>query len=128
MKKLVKNLLFGAGIAAVGLAVYSLWKDAEEPVVVQDVNVEPPTTTPTKEYVERRRQQIRDAAEARRAAQEEATQEEATQKEATQEEAVQEETIQEETAQDGAAQEEAPDTVLVESDALEQAPERQEEP
>ena len=127
MKKLVKNLLFGAGIAAVGLAVYSLWKDAEEPIVVQDANVEPPTNTPTKEYVERRRQQIRDAAEARRAAQEEATQEEATQKEATQEEAVQEETIQEETAQDGAAQEEAPDTVLVESDALEQAPERQEE-
>lgn len=75
MKKLVKNLLFGAGIAAVGLAVYSLWKDAEEPVVVQDVNVEPPTTTPTKEYVERRRQQIRDAAEARRAAQQEVAEE-----------------------------------------------------
>lgn len=116
MKKLVKNLLFGAGIAAVGLAVYSLWKDAEEPVVVQDVNVESPTTTPTKEYVERRRQQIRDAAEARRAAQE-----------ALQEETVQAEAPQEETAQDGAAQEEAPDTVPVESDASEQASERQEE-
>ena len=106
MKKLVKNLLFGAGIAAVGLAVYSLWKDAEEPVVVQDVNVEPSATTPTKEYVERRRQQIRDAAEARRAAQE---------------------VPQEETPQDGAAQEEAPDTVPVESDSSEQASERQEE-
>ena len=116
MKKLVKNLLFGAGIAAVGLAVYSLWKDAEEPVVVQDVNVEPPTTTPTKEYVERRRQQIRDAAEARRAAQE-----------VPQEEVPQEETPQEETPQDGAAQEEAPDTVPVESDSSEQASERQEE-
>ena len=111
MKKLVKNLLFGAGIAAVGLAVYSLWKDAEEPVVVQDVNVEPSATTPTKEYVERRRQQIRDAAEARRAAQE----------------VPQEEVPQEETPQDGAAQEEAPDTVLVESDSSEQASERQEE-
>ena len=111
MKKLVKNLLFGAGIAAVGLAVYSLWKDAEEPVVVQDVNVEPSATTPTKEYVERRRQQIRDAAEARRAAQE----------------APQEEAPQEETPQDGAAQEEAPDTVPVEADASEQASERQEE-
>lgn len=117
MKKLVKNLLFGAGIAAVGLAVYSLWKDAEEPVVVQDVNVEPPATTPTKEYVERRRQQIRDAAEARRAAQQEAAQEETAQEEVPQEEA----------AQDGAAQEEAPDTVPVESGASEQASERQEE-
>ena len=106
MNKLVKNLLLGAGIAAVGLAVYSLWKDAEEPVVVQDVNAEPPATTPTKEYVERRRQQIRDAAEARRADQE---------------------APQEETPQDGAAQEEAPDTVPVEADASEQASERQEE-
>lgn len=122
MKKLVKNLLFGAGIAAVGLAVYSLWKDAEEPVVVQDVNVEPPTITPTKEYVERRRQQIRDAAEARRAAQQEAAQEETAQ-----EEVPQEEVPQEEAAQDGAAQEEAPDTVPVESGASEQASERQEE-
>ena len=121
MKKLVKNLLFGAGIAAVGLAVYSLWKDAEEPVVVQDVNVEPPTTTPTKEYVERRRQQIRDAAEARRAAQE------VPQEEVPQEEVPQEEVPQEEVPKDGAAQEEAPDTVPVESDSSEQASERQKE-
>lgn len=71
MKKFVKNLLFGAGIAAAGLIVYSLWKDAEEPVVVQNASVEPPATTLSKEYVERRRRQIREAAEARRAAQRE---------------------------------------------------------
>ena len=127
MKKFVKNLLFGAGIATAGLIVDSLWKDAEEPVVVQDVDVEPPTTTPSKEYVEHRRQQIRDAAEAKRAAQQEASQEETAQKETSQEEAVQEETAQEETAQDGVAQEEAPDTVPVDSDSSEQASERQEE-
>lgn len=122
MKKFVKNLLFGAGIATAGLIVYSLWKDAEESVVVQDVDVEQPTTTPSKEYVEHRRQQIRDAAEAKRAAQQEASQEETVQ-----EEAVQEETAQEETTQDGVAQEETPDTVPVESDVSEQASERQEE-
>lgn len=107
MKKFVKNLLFGAGIATAGLIVYSLWKDTEGPVVVQDVDVEPPTTTPSKEYVEHRRQQIRDAAEAKRAAQQEAS--------------------QEETAQEEAVQEETPDTVPVESDVSEQASERQEE-
>ena len=63
MKKFVKNLLFGAGIAAAGLIVYSMWKDAEEPVVVENASVEPPATTLSKEYVERRRRQIREAAE-----------------------------------------------------------------
>lgn len=130
MKKLVKNLLFGAGIAAVGLAVYSLWKDAEESVVVQDVNVEPPTITPTKEYVERRRQQIRDAAEARRAAQQEAAQEGTAREETAREETAQEGTAQEgtareETVQEGTAQEGTPDSVPVETDALKQATEQQ---
>lgn len=125
MKKLVKNLLFGAGIAAVGLAVYSLWKDAEEPVVVQDVNIEPPTTTPTKEYVERRRQQIRNAAEARRAAQQEAAQEETACEETAQEGTVQEGTAREKTVQEGTTQEGTPDSVPVETDALKQATEQQ---
>lgn len=68
MKKLVKNLLFGAGIAAAGLAVYSLWKDTEEPAVVQNANNNSASTTLPKEYVERRRQHYREAAEAIRTA------------------------------------------------------------
>lgn len=72
MKKALKNLLFGAGIAAAGLFVYSLWKDAEKPAVEQGTNNHSASTILSKEYVERRRQQIREAAEARRAAQQEA--------------------------------------------------------
>ena len=97
MKKLVKGLLFGVGITAAGLAVYSLWKGTEKSIVVWDSDMLPPTT-PSKEYVEHRRQQIRDAAEARKAAQEET------------------------------APEESPDTVLVESNPSEQAAEQQKEP
>lgn len=70
MKKAVKNLLLGAGLAAVGLIAYSVWKDAKESAAVQDADYDPVSTTPSKEYVERRRQQIREAAEARKAAQE----------------------------------------------------------
>lgn len=71
MKKTVKKLLIGAGLAVAGLAVYSVWKDAEEPDAVQHTDSNTVPVTPTKEYVERRRQQIRKAAEARRAAQQE---------------------------------------------------------
>lgn len=70
MKKAVKNLLLGVGIAAVGLIAYSVWKDTEEPAAVQDADCDPVSTTLSKEYVERRRRQIREAAEARKAAQE----------------------------------------------------------
>lgn len=70
MKKLVKILLFGAGIAAVSFIACSRWKDAEDPVVVQDADVKPPAAAPAKEYVENQRQQRGDAAEAERAAQE----------------------------------------------------------
>lgn len=72
MKKTLKNLLLGAGVAAVGLFVYSLWKDAEEPTMVQDTNSHSASTTLPKEYVERRRQHLREAAEAIRTAQREA--------------------------------------------------------
>ena len=71
MKKTVKRLLIGAGLAVAGLAVYSVWKDAEGPVAAQHTDSGTVPVTPTKEYVERRRQQIRKAAEARRAAQQE---------------------------------------------------------
>lgn len=107
MKKLVKNLLFGAGIAAAGLAVYSLWKDAEKPAVVQNANNNSPSTTLPKEYVDRRRQQLRDSVKARKATQEEAAQEDAT------EGTAREKNVQEEAVQEGPAQEEALDTVPV---------------
>ena len=71
MKKFVKTLLFSAGIAAAGLIVYSLWKDGAEPVIAQGVGAKPPAPTLSKEYVEHRRQQIKDAAEARRVIQRE---------------------------------------------------------
>lgn len=119
MKKSVKNVLLGTGIAAAGLAVYSLWKNAEEPAAVQNADVKSAVTS-SKEFVEHRRQQIRAAAEARKAAQKESPQEGTAQEEAAQEEAVQQEAAQEE-----AAQEEAPDTVPAESDASEQVSERQ---
>ena len=70
VKKALKNLLVGAGLAVAGLIVYSAWKDAEEPVAVQSTDGNTVPTTPSKEYVEHRRQQIREAAEARRVAQE----------------------------------------------------------
>ena len=146
MKKSVKQVLLGTGIAAAGLAVYSLWKNAEEPASVQNADIKSSVTS-SKEFVEHRRQQIRAAAEARKAAQKESPQEGTAQEEAAQEEAVQQEAAREEAAQEGvaqegaaqegaaqeeaaqeeAAQEEAPDTVPVESGALEQVSERQEE-
>lgn len=98
MKKLGKTILVGAGIAAVGLLVYSLRKDAEKPASVWSSDAEP-ATSPSKEYVEHRRQQIRDA-EAKKAAQEENARKEAAQGETAQEEAI---------------QGEPPDTVPVES-------------
>ena len=110
MKKSVKNVLLGTGIVAAGLAVYSLWKNAEEPAPMQNEDIKSSVTS-SKEFVEHRRQQIRAAAEARKAAQKESSQEESSQEGAAQEEA---------------AQEEAPDTVPVESGALEQVSERQE--
>lgn len=70
MKKISKAILVGTGIAAVGLLVYSLRKDTEKPVSVWSSDAKP-ATSPSKEYVEHRRQQIRDTAEAKRAAQQE---------------------------------------------------------
>lgn len=72
MKKTLKNLLFGAGVAAVGFFVYSLWKDTEEPAVVQNTKNNSASITLPKEYVERRRKHLREAAEAIRTAQREA--------------------------------------------------------
>lgn len=72
MNKALKNLLSGIGVAAVGLLVYSLWKEAEKPAVAQHPDSGTVPTSPTKEYVERRKQQIRKAAETRRAAQQKA--------------------------------------------------------
>lgn len=64
MKKLVKNLLFGAGIAAVGLFAYSVWEDTKKPsIVVHRTEENSVPTTTSKEFVERRRQQIREAAQ-----------------------------------------------------------------
>lgn len=63
MKKMTRTLLLGVGIAAAGAIAYSLWDSVNEPVVVQDADSVP--TTPSKEYVERRRQQMRDTAQAK---------------------------------------------------------------
>ena len=73
MKKVFKNLLIGAGIAAAGWAVYSVLKKPEETPEEQNVAEAEGSTASTgftKEYIEHRKQKIREATAAKKAAQE----------------------------------------------------------